>query len=239
MPDFFGLCRNVTTYEYLDFYGGACGLPAKRRRQRIADVLEITRLTGKIDQLVDNLSRGMKQRLCLAKALIHKPDMLVLDEPASGLDPRARSEIRDILREAVRQETTVVISSHILSELDDVCTHVGIIEQGKLLKSGTLSEILEAAKPRRTWIVRVQGSPGAVVPALLKMPPVAEAAVREDALVIRLDENALRNAGLRTDALPVEVLKLIVDSDVKIVSINEDRPDLEEAFLTLTQGLLA
>jgi ABC-2 type transport system ATP-binding protein len=141
MPDFFGVYPDLAVWEYLDFFGSSYHIPTAKRSAMIDDVLELTDLTAKKLSLVETLSRGMKQRLCLAKTLLHDPSILLLDEPASGLDPRARIEIREIIKELKKMNKTVLISSHILSELSDFCTSIGIIEKGKLIASGTLSEI--------------------------------------------------------------------------------------------------
>jgi len=141
MPDHFGVYPDLSVWEYLDFFGGAYKIPSYKRALYIDDVLELTDLTIKKYELVESLSRGMKQRLCLAKTLLHDPAILLLDEPASGLDPRARIEIRELLKELKKMNKTILISSHILSELSDFCTSIGIIEKGKLVVSGSIAEI--------------------------------------------------------------------------------------------------
>ena len=133
MPDFFGIYEDLTAAEYLHFFAAAYDIPVRQREQTIADVLTLTDLTHKASAAVDSLSRGMKQRLGLARVLLHDPDLLLLDEPASGLDPRARIEVRELLKALKGMGKTIIISSHILHELAQLCTRIGIIEQGKLI----------------------------------------------------------------------------------------------------------
>ena len=141
MPDFFGVYEDMLVWEYLDFFARCYGMAANRRRQVIADLLDLVDLAEKRDDYVQHLSRGMRQRLCLAHALVHDPEVLLLDEPASGLDPRARVEMRELLRELHTMGKTIVLSSHILTELAELCDTVGIIEKGILVASGSLDDI--------------------------------------------------------------------------------------------------
>ena len=143
MPDTFGVYDDMRVWEYLDFFGRCYGLPAGRRRQMIGDLLELVDLGDKRDAYVQALSRGMQQRLCLAHALVHDPQVLLLDEPASGLDPRARVELRELLRELRSLGKTIVISSHILPELEELCTSVAIIDHGRVLASGRVEDIAD------------------------------------------------------------------------------------------------
>ncbi len=148
MPDFFGVYTDMKVWEYLDFFAAAYRVPRGKRPGLISDVLELTDLTYKRDEYVETLSRGMQQRLCLAKTLVHDPDILLLDEPASGLDPRARIEIRELLQELCRMKKTILISSHILPELAELCSKVAIIEAGKLVMAGSVAEISNATRRR-------------------------------------------------------------------------------------------
>src|SRR5215831_18271045 len=141
MPDFFGVYPDLTAAEYLDFYAGIHGVSYKKRSRSIADLLELVDLTSKRDALVETLSRGMKQRLCLARALVHDPDVLLLDEPASGLDPRARVELRELVRTLQGMGKTIVISSHILLELAEMCTDIAIIQGGRLVIAGDVEQV--------------------------------------------------------------------------------------------------
>jgi ABC-2 type transport system ATP-binding protein len=155
MPDFFGVYDNMKAWEYLDFFGRSYGVPAPRRTTMIGELLELVDLGHKRDDFVMDLSRGMKQRLSLARTMVHDPALLILDEPASGLDPRARIELRELLKEMRALGKTVMISSHILTELAEMCTHIAIIERGRLLASGDVRTILRSLQPHHTLELRV------------------------------------------------------------------------------------
>ncbi|MEO5953080.1 MAG: ABC transporter ATP-binding protein, partial [Chloroflexia bacterium] len=155
MPDFFGVYDNMKVWEYLDFFGAAYSVPVEKRKGMIGDLLALVDLSAKRNSFVEELSRGMKQRLCLARTLVHNPDLLILDEPASGLDPHARIELRELLKELRSLGKTILVSSHILTELAEMCTHVAIIERGKLLVSGSVADILHAMQPAREIYIRV------------------------------------------------------------------------------------
>lgn len=155
MPDTFGVYDNMKAWEYLDFFAAAYGVPEQRRKQQIGELLDLVDLGHKRDEYVMGLSRGMKQRLSLARTMAHDPKLLILDEPASGLDPRARIELRELLKELRALGKTIMISSHILTELAEMCTHIGIIETGKLLVSGEVNDILASLQPHRTIEIHV------------------------------------------------------------------------------------
>lgn len=160
MPDFFGVYDNMKVWEYLDFFASAYHVPMDKRKGMIGDLLSLVDLSAKHDSFVEELSRGMKQRLCLARTLVHNPDLLILDEPASGLDPHARIELRELLKELRSLGKTILVSSHILTELAEMCTHIAIIERGKLLVSGSVADILKAMQPARELYVRVLSRSG-------------------------------------------------------------------------------
>ena len=172
MPDFFGVYDNMKVWEYLDFFAAAYHVPAARRPGMIDDLLALVDLSIKKDNFVEDLSRGMKQRLCLARTLVHEPDLLILDEPASGLDPRARIELRELLKELRNMGKTILVSSHILTELAEMCTHVAIIERGRLLISGKVDDILQAMQPAREIYVRVLGRAQQAQAIIQSMPGV-------------------------------------------------------------------
>src|SRR5438045_2692689 len=155
MPDFFGVYDDIKVWEYLDFFAAAYRIQRDKRPQIIDDVLALTDLTVKKDSYVESLSRGMKQRLCLAKTLVHDPKVMLLDEPASGLDPRARIEIRELLKELRSMGKTIIISSHILPELADFCNKIGIIEKGHLIVAGDVNEIVRQVRERHVLEVKI------------------------------------------------------------------------------------
>ncbi|HET6262836.1 MAG TPA: ATP-binding cassette domain-containing protein [Chloroflexia bacterium] len=172
MPDFFGVYDNMKVWEYLDFFAAAYHVPQDRRKGMIDDLLALVDLGVKKESFVEELSRGMKQRLCLARTLVHEPDLLILDEPASGLDPHARIELRELLKELRSLGKTILVSSHILTELAEMCTHVAIIERGKLLVNGGVKEILFAMQPAREVYVRVLSKADEASRLLSTMPGV-------------------------------------------------------------------
>jgi ABC-2 type transport system ATP-binding protein len=173
MPDFFGLYEGITVTEYLEFFAAAYRIPRSQRAQIIQNVLELTDLTVKKDAYVETLSRGMQQRLCLAKSLVHDPQLLLLDEPASGLDPRARIEIKELIRELGAMGKIVLVSSHILPELADFCNKIGIIEKGELLVWGPVDEIIARLQPARVLQIRVLDDPEPLANYLESIPHIS------------------------------------------------------------------
>src|SRR5436190_2345039 len=174
MPDFFGVYDNMKVWEYLDFFGRSYSVTATRRAIMIGELLNLVDLGHKRDEFVMTLSRGMKQRLSLARTMIHDPALLILDEPASGLDPRARIELRELLKELRALGKTVMISSHILTELAEMCTHIGIIETGRLLVSGEVGAVLHSLQPHRILQIRVLDDASQAAQVLQPLPGVRE-----------------------------------------------------------------
>lgn len=177
MPDFFGVYDNMKVWEYLDFFAAAYHVPTDKHKAMIGDLLSLVDLSAKRDSFVEELSRGMKQRLCLARTLVHNPDLLILDEPASGLDPHARIELRELLKELRSLGKTILVSSHILTELAEMCTHIAIIERGKLLVSGSVADILKAMQPARELYVRVLSRSGDALGIVRGFPTVLSSQV--------------------------------------------------------------
>src|SRR5215813_4277930 len=172
MPDSFGVYDDLLVWEYLDYFAALYKLSSSSRKHAISDVLELTDLTIKRDSQVMSLSRGMKQRLCLAKTLLHDPDVLLLDEPASGLDPHARIEIRELIRELCRMGKTVLVSSHILTELADFCTSIGIIEAGKVLAAGRIEDITAKLAGNVMLEITVKGDSAVALDVLAERPEI-------------------------------------------------------------------
>ncbi len=231
MPDAFGVYDNMTLGEYLDFFAAAYYIPRDRRPKVIDDVLDLTDLGPKRDDLVNTFSRGMKQRACLAKTLLHNPRVLILDEPASGLDPRARIELRELLKELQKMGKTVVVSSHILTELSTICNTVGIIEAGKLVTSGEVREILGTLRANRVFSIDLLESVDAerASRVLLKESVVTEVERDGPSLRVTLDASEEETADL------VDVL---VAERIRFVNFSEEEIDLETAFMALTKGKL-
>lgn len=229
MPDFFGVYDQLKVDEYLDFYGASYGIQAAERKVLIPKLLELVKLTNKRYDYVDLLSRGMKQRLCLARALIHDPKVLILDEPASGLDPRARVEMRDILRDLKLMGKTILISSHILPELAEMCDEIGVIDNGKLIAHGNVATIQ----------AQLQGEKRIVVKVAERLQEV-RAFLEEDSLISSIDvignrlEIAFNFRG--TNAEQVALLKRAMLADLPIYALSEEEKDLEDVFMAITKG---
>ncbi|MCK4300910.1 MAG: ABC transporter ATP-binding protein, partial [Planctomycetes bacterium] len=217
----------VTVWEYLDFFAAAYRLPYRERRATIDAVLELTDLEGLRHRLVGTLSKGMRQRLCVAKTLIHDPKVLILDEPAAGLDPRARIELRELLKELARMGKTIFISSHILTELSDVCTTVGIIERGRLLTAGRVDQITQALSPVRRVLIEVGGREAEAERLLAAQPSVVHVAAEGTRLRVELSAERSEIADL---------VGLLVAADIPVLGVSDDRRDLESVFLRVTKG---
>jgi len=228
MPDSFGVYDDMKVWEYLDFFGRCYGLGAAQRRRMIGDLLELVDLAEKRDTYVQGLSRGMQQRLCLAHALVHDPEVLLLDEPASGLDPRARVELRELLRELRSLGKTIVISSHILPELEELCTAVAIIDRGRVLDAGTISEIGQRLRVGEVLRVRVVGDDDAREAArawFAARSDVASAELLGSDIEVGFRGEETAAAGLLADA---------VRAGIAIASYAPTATDLQELFLQVT-----
>jgi ABC-2 type transport system ATP-binding protein len=229
MPDVFGVYDDMKVWEYLDFFARCYGIPAARRRRIIADLLELVDLAAKRDDYVQALSRGMQQRLCLAHALVHDPQVLLLDEPASGLDPRARIELRELLRELRRLGKTILISSHILPELEEICTSVAIMDRGRVLAAGRISDIEKKLRVGAVLRIRVLGDDEAIAAARDQFavePDVASAELLEDGTI---------ELGFRgDDEAAARLLARSIAGGLAIASFARAASDLEELFLQVT-----
>lgn len=227
MPDFFGLYDDIRVWEYLDFFASAYRIPKSQRSGIIDSVLELTDLTEKKQSFVQTLSRGMQQRLCLAKCLVHDPKVLLLDEPASGLDPRARVEIKALIAELGKMGKTIIVSSHILPELSDFCNKIGIIERGKLLISGDVQEIVRQLQPARRISIRVVGEPNGIAKVLSGVPKVGD--VTQDGDTCHMEFHG--DFDEQTD-----LLRTLVHAGVRIRTFSETEMDLEDVFMRVTTG---
>lgn len=230
MPDNFGVYDDMKVWEYLDFFAAAYKIDKNRRKQIIDDVLALTDLSHKKDAMVDSLSRGMKQRLCLAKTLVHDPQVLLLDEPASGLDPRARIELRELLKELRNMGKTILISSHILTELADFCNTIGIIEQGNLLYAGDIKAITDKLRGGKVVEVKIkEGFEQKAEDILLNDPRIQS--------VDREGSTFQVNMPLETEDTSI-VTDLLVENGVKFTSVRELEIDLEDVFMQVTKGIV-
>ena len=226
MPDFFGVYDDLKVSEYMSFYAGLQGIQRSKAAGLIDSLLELVRLSHKKDAYVDTLSRGMKQRLCLARSLIHDPKFLILDEPASGLDPRARVEMKEILKELRSLGKTVLISSHILPELSELCTSIGIIDSGKLIASGSVSEIVEKLSRSGKVKIKVAGQEEEAVKVLMEIPGIGSISSVSDLIEVDVTGGS--------DAC-VEILRILVGKGIPVVSFQPVEGSLESVFMHLTE----
>ena len=229
MPDFMGVYDDLKVFEYLEFFAAAFGIDRSKRKSIVEGVLELTDLQSKKSATVDSLSRGMQQRLGLARVLIHDPKVLILDEPASGLDPRARIEIRELLRELKRMGKTIMISSHILSELEEICDHVGIIEHGKLIYSGTIEEIKPRLGIHTKVRVQVIGDQDKAIELLSALPQIHQVQPFKNYISVTFKE------GEKMDGV---IARTLVSADMDIIMIQPEQLKLDDAFLQLTKGIV-
>ncbi len=236
MPDFIGYYDDLTVDEYLQFFAAAFRLPRKTRRATIDGVLELTDLTDKRDAMVASLSRGMSQRLGVARVLIHDPKVLLLDEPASGLDPRARIEMRELLSELARMGKTLMVSSHILSELAEMCSSIGIIEKGRLVYAGSIDEAYQRVKGAERIVVRLERADDIDLVATVVAGKLAE-----DARVASAKPDADNPSLIRVELEPGEhghhfLIEGVVAAGGRIAAFEPKGVNLEDAFLRLTKG---
>jgi ABC-2 type transport system ATP-binding protein len=231
MPDDFGVYDGMKVWEFLDFFAVAYEIPRSYRKKIIGEVLELLDLTHKRDDYVNGLSKGMKQRLCLAKTLVHDPPVLILDEPASGLDPRARLEMKALLNELRRMGKTILVSSHILSELADFCTSIGVIERGRLLAAGSIREIQKQLRAHR--VLKVQLLNGAAFKA---------AEVLRDDPSIRMVETFDHAVTAEYEGVDEDMARLLgrlIEAGLPVHSFAEEPLSLEEVFMMITKGIVS
>jgi ABC-2 type transport system ATP-binding protein len=227
MPDFFGVYKDMEVTEYLDFFGACYKIPTAQREKTVNDVLELVGLTEKKGALIGALSRGMQQRLGLARVLIHDPQLLLLDEPASGLDPRARIEMMAILQELQRLGKTIIISSHILSELQTLCNRVAIIEKGRLIYSGAVQGVRDQVSQGRVVWVRVSTEQSQAINLLRARKEIAEVSAADGELKVTLAGPDIEHS---------IVADILVHGGAKLLELREDEIGLEEVFMRVTRG---
>lgn len=232
MPDFFGVYDDMKVWEYLDFFAACYDIPPATRHGMIDDLLGLVDLGHKKEEYVEGLSRGMKQRLCLARTLTHDPQLLILDEPASGLDPRARIEMRELLRELQNMGKTIFFSSHILSEIADVCTSIAILEAGNLVAHGNIEQIQRQLRANRTIHVRLLGEREPLVNLLQASPGVVHLQTDD------LPADSLRFDFSGDDVALSGLIQTAVSHHIPLVSFREEEHDLEDVFLQLTKGVV-
>ncbi|MDI9218749.1 MULTISPECIES: ABC transporter ATP-binding protein [Clostridium] len=226
MPDFFGVYDNLRAIEYLEFYASIYGIVGEEARKLSMDLLELVNLQDKWDANVDGLSRGMKQRLCLARCLVHNPELLILDEPASGMDPRARFEMKGILKNLKEMGKTIIVSSHILSELGEICTRIGIIKNGAIVCEGTVEDVMLRASGSAPINITVIEDPEKAIKVLKEIPDVKE---------ISLDGNKITANVAGGDKEAKEILKALVTQEVSVIGFAKAVGNLEDVFIQITE----
>lgn len=230
MPDAFGVYDGMKVWEFLDFFAVAYKIGRTQRKKVIRDVLELLDLTYKRNDFVNGLSRGMKQRLCLAKTLVHDPPVLILDEPASGLDPRARVEVKELLKELRRMGKTILISSHILTELADCCTSIGIIERGKLLMHGPMEDVYRQIRRNQVIEARFGTNFDKGLSIVRSDPEVRDVQVDGQKVTIEFSN---------ADVNPSNLLRTLVTHEVEVINFGRKDPNLEDVFMMVTKGLVS
>lgn len=235
VPDFFGVYDNLQVMEYMEFYGSMYGMDKKEVNEIAKGLLELVNLSDKEEAFVDTLSRGMKQRLCVARALIHNPDLLVLDEPNSGLDPRARFEMKEVLKNLGSMGKTIIISSHILPELSEMCSSIGIMERGKLIVSGKVDEVMQKSRGMQPIKIRAfapdykdSTEEHDYISMILKeQPMVSKVNFTEDEILVSFEGD---------DKEAAQLLKTLLERNILVSNFYREKEDLESLFLEITGG---
>lgn len=227
MPDFFGVYDDLKVEEYLEFYSDLAEISKDIKEDTINDLLELVDLSHKRDAYVDTLSRGMKQRLCLARSLVHNPKLLILDEPASGMDPRARFQMKEILRELKKMGKTILISSHILPELAELCTSIGIIENGQIITSGTVNEIMAKLNKTNLIKIKVLDQIEKTIKLIKEQPFVENVYNNDDYIEVEINGE---------EKEIIKLLKVLVTNDASVLSFTNVENNLEDIFMQVTKG---
>ncbi len=225
MPDFFGVYDNLKAIEYMEFYASIYGITGDKAKSMCLELMDLVNLSDKAEFYVDGLSRGMKQRLCLARSLVHNPELLILDEPASGLDPRARFEMKGILKNLHDMGKTIIISSHILSELAEMCTTIGIIDKGSMVSKGTVDEIMQKLNTSNPLKIHVINNAETAVRIIKENPLVENLSIDGADITVSFNGNEKEEAGL---------LLSLVSNDVMVSSYVRETGNLEEVFMMVT-----
>jgi ABC-2 type transport system ATP-binding protein len=228
MPDFFGVYDRLTSLEYLEFYAACHDLPVRQGRRVARELLELVALGDRAEDQVDTLSRGMKQRLCLARALVHNPDVLLLDEPASGLDPRARVEMRELIRELRRMGKTILVSSHIVPEMEELCTWIGVVDHGRMVSVGPKAEVLRGAAADRRLRIELVDADGPRVQAARELVEK-----RDGVIAVDVTDSVLEVA-VAEDLAQHRLLRELVETGFDVGAFTPVAGSLSDVFLRLT-----
>src|SRR5581483_2147573 len=235
MPDFFGVYDDMKVWEYLDFFAACYDIPEKDRVGLINDLLELVDLKHRRDDMVDKLSRGMKQRLCLARTLAHDPQVLILDEPASGLDPRARVEIRELLVELSQMGKTIFFSSHILADVAEICTHIGIIEAGQIVMQGRMEDLQRQLMPHREVVVTLLDKVDDAKQALSPLEGIQNVVDLPD----EQNKKRLRVDFTGEDTVMTTIIQALTSKGIPVINVAEQSHDLETVFMKVTKGIVS
>lgn len=227
VPDFFGVYDNFKVMEYMEFYGSMYGLEGEAVHKTSLGLLDLVNLSDKVDSYVDGLSRGMKQRLCVARAMIHNPQLLILDEPASGLDPRARFELKEVMKNLGSMGKTIIISSHILPELGEMCTSIGVMEKGNLIANGRVEDITRRSRQSNPLTIRILENKDSAIQILRQTPLVEKLSIRDNEIIIAF-------SGEEADM--AQLLNSLISNGVKVSGFHREEGNLETLFLEITGG---
>ncbi len=236
MPDEFGVYEDLRVWEYLDFFAACYDIPENQRKVLVGDLLELVDLQHRREEMVDKLSRGMKQRLSLARTLAHDPQVLILDEPASGLDPRARVEIRELLGELAKMGKTIFFSSHILADVEDVCSHIGIIEAGELIMQGSIDELKLQLMAHREIVITVLDH--AAAERVTSLVSGLDRVVTAEIITPKNGRARVRVDFAGNDLELGELSRRLFADDILLLGFNEEERDLEHMFMRVTRGLV-
>ena len=227
VPDFFGVYDNLKVSEYLEFYGALNGMNYKDIQSVSKDLLALVNLSDKTENYVDTLSRGMKQRLCVARALLHNPQLLVMDEPSSGLDPVARVEMKELLMNLQSMGKTILISSHILADISEMCNAIGIMNHGRLIAAGKMEDILKRGTDSSKLIISIRSDMEQAVRLLQENPEINIESIKENEIVI---------AGVADDARSNQLIMYMMSHGVIVGGFHREEKSLENIFMTITQA---
>lgn len=227
MPDFFGVYDNLKVIEYMEFYASIYGITGKSAHSLCLELLDLVNLSDKINLYVDDLSRGMKQRLCLARSLIHNPQLLILDEPASGLDPRARFEMKEILKNLIDMDKTIIISSHILPELAEMCTSIGVIQSGQMVLCGAVDEILSMMSSANPLVITMVSQVEQAITFLKEQPLVETLSYKDNTIRVDFKGDTYEEAAL---------LQNLVAQNLPVCAFGREEGSLESLFMQITQN---
>lgn len=236
MPDEFGVYEDLRVWEYLDFFAACYDIPENERKRLVGDLLELVDLSHRREDMVDKLSKGMKQRLSLARTLAHDPQVLILDEPASGLDPRARVEIRELLGELANMGKTIFFSSHILADVEDICSHIGIVEAGEIIMQGSIDELKVQLMSHREIVVTVMDND--IAEKVLTIVNGLKDVVLAEIIIPKNGRSRVRIDFAGNDEDLADLSRKLYADGVAVLGFNEEEKDLEHMFMRVTKGLV-